>query len=595
MFEFVIEKEQKRRSLDKASALKVAQDIGSLWKTWDDARSKQKMIADTLKPEIYLDERKNLVTENEDSWKSDIKLNKIYAFNQTQQAAIWDNIYSSVEHLFDVTGADAQSEAHAAEQKNNLVNIFNKIGIQRKLDRAVEYLGSVGEVCLFISWKTVYRQIRRKLDKRWGDVLFSTERFGIYNEEVYNGADVEAIDPLNLVFDPKVLPEDGAKFDACGKIIKSFETYDSVANNKLYKLSKEDLAEIRRALNHMPQEDQKEDKSDLVIDDNRIEVLQYWGNYTLSDGTVLRNWSIVSIGRKYLALFEANRWVINPIINCAIFRDSVSKRGIPELWSIYDLCKEQEKKVNLQNDAQALNLNPPSYAPEGFFEEKEVKLYPGRIINYKIGTEDPGSLKKMEFPLFSNEKIIEYYDSTASTVSGIFPNMQGQSEATKVTATEINAKINGQTTRLSKLLDTIKQNAIVPMVSKVADLEANMKSGDEEVFMDIGGVRTSFVIGDVVRQGRYEYKYTDNTGIERKLQQNQTLTNILGPVWNDQEVKLNKRELIVDALTNAGIENAEKYVGDALETIPPLQAPAQQANFNSTGDADGQGQFGTLK
>ena len=67
----------------------------------------------------------------------------------------------------------------------------------------------------------------------------------------------------------------------------------------------------------------------------------------MPDGTVLKNWHIVVVGRKYLAVFEPNRWIINPIINMALFRDAKSKRGIPELWSIYDLCKEQENKVNL--------------------------------------------------------------------------------------------------------------------------------------------------------------------------------------------------------------------------------------------------------
>ena len=44
----------------------------------------------------------------------------------------------------------------------------------------------------------------------------------------------DKIAPLNLVFDPRVNPDDKEKWDACGKIIKSWETYQSVASNKLY-------------------------------------------------------------------------------------------------------------------------------------------------------------------------------------------------------------------------------------------------------------------------------------------------------------------------------------------------------------------------
>lgn len=134
---------------------------------------------------------------------------------------------------------------------------------------------------------------------------------------------------------------------------------------------------------------------------NRIEVLSYWGNYTLDDGTILRNWSIVVVGRKYLAVFEHNRFIVNPLVNMAIFRDYESKRGIPEIWSIYDIAKEQENKVNLQNDAQALNLNPPAYAPQGFFVKNEIKLAPGKQIEYKPGIDEPSALIKMQFPLIS--------------------------------------------------------------------------------------------------------------------------------------------------------------------------------------------------
>jgi hypothetical protein len=568
MFEFLVEKEETKRTLSEAERSKIASDVGDLFKTWDDARSKQKNIADKLRPEIYLDEREIGEKNKKKEWKSDVHLNKIYSLNQTQQAYVWDNIYSNVEHLFDVEGTDEESQKTASLQKTNIVNLLSKIGIQRKLDKAIEYLGAVGEMCLFVGWKTQYKQIRRKLDFA-DNPLFKTQSYGIYNKEIYNGVNVEVIDPMNIVWDTKVDPEEVDRFDACGKIIKSFETYDSVATNKLYSLKKSELDELRKALNTKNTEETEtsSDKTDLETDGNRVEVLNYWGNYTLEDGTVLRNWNIVVIGRKYVALFEHNRWVINPIINCAILRDSKNKRGIPELWSIYELCKEQEKKVNLQNDAQALSLNPPAYAPKGFFKENIVEIEPGKVVDYDIKLEDPNSIIKMVFPLISNEAIIQYYDSTASVVSGIFPNMQGQEETGKTTATEINVKVQGQTTRLSKLLDAIKQNGIVPLIEKIAELDANISQGDSVIYADVEGQKVAQVIGDTVRLGNYEYKYTDNSGIQKKLTLNKTLTEILTPVWNDPQIALDKAQLIIDALTNAGVENAEKYVQQAQPQI----------------------------
>ena len=150
-------------------------------------------------------------------------------------------------------------------------------------------------------------------------------------------------------------------------------------------------------------------------------------------------------------------------------------------------------------------------------------------------------------------------------VSGIFPNMQGQQETKNATATEISIKVQGQTTRLSKTLDTLKQNGIVPMVTKVAELEANMKFGDENILINTLGKKFFQKIGDVVRQGNYEYKYTDNTGIQKKMVQNQTLTQLLTPVWNDANIPLNKTEIVKEVLTNAGFENTDKFFINSSE------------------------------
>lgn len=565
MFEDTLEEERDKLSLTPTLKRDISENIGELFASWDNIRTKQKEIADKLHPEIYLDNRGRNYVDETDEWKSDIHLNKIYSLFQTQQAYIWDNIYSNIENLFEVEGLDEKSTHSAPSQKRKLVNIFHKIGIQRKLDMAIEHLGSLGEACMFVSWRRKYKQVRRPLDGGahiLGEPIKKQGVFGIFNQEIYNGASIDIINPLNLVFDPSINPDETEKWDAGGKIIKSWEDYSSIVSNRLYHLDSLELEELHGILSNDFEHINERNSLKLhdVIDDSKIEVLQYWGDYTLKDGTVLKNWHIVVIGRKYLACFEANRWVINPIIDVALFRDSDSNRGIPELWSIYDICREQESKVNLQNDAQALNLNPPAYAPEGFFKDKTIKLFPGKQVEYKQGLEEPSAIIKMQFPLIKNEDIIQYYDSTASNVCGIFPNMQGQQEFRNATATEINVKVQGQTTRLSKILDTIKQNLIVPMVEKVAELEANMKFGLEKVFINFSGKALVEDINDDIRQGNYEYKYTDNSGIQKKIMFGQTLTQILSPVWNDPAVPLNKVEIIKEALNNAGIENTEKFV-----------------------------------
>ena len=128
----------------------------------------------------------------------------------------------------------------------------------------------------------------------------------------------------------------------------------------------------------------------------------------------------------------------------------------------------------------------------------------------------------------------------------------------------------------AKTLDAIKQNGIVPMVEKVAALDANMKFGNEVVYVENDGMKTAVVIGDTVRQGNYEYRYTDNTGIQRKLAKNQELIQLLGNVWNDQAVPLNKVEIVKDILANAEFENVDKYfLTQNTAMLPQLAGNAQ--------------------
>ena len=584
MFEFTIENENKPRKLSLSEAENIAKDIGAKFEQFDDVRARQKNIYKLLKKEIYLEDRHD---SHKASWKSQIFLNKIYSFFQTHQAYIWDNLYANVEQMFDVSGRDALSEQNAKMQKAALVDSFDKMKISKQLDPAVEHLDVIGEACLFVGWKRKVKLIRRKMslsEQIEANGLLSLIRgrpedaYGYFEQVVYDGAYVEAINPLNLVFDPATNPDNDEEWDKGIKIIKRMESYDAIAQNRLYSLSKTQLAEIKEMTSkgHADEHDKDEEaKLDEIVNGNMIEVLRLFGDYVLEDGTVLRNWSATVVGRRYLAQFEENQFVINPIINAATQRDPETKRGIPTLFSIYDLCKDMETKANLENDVQQLNANPMRYAPKGFFDKAVIDVEPGKVIEYKKGMDDPNMIVSIPVPLINNSQMINYLESETSLVSGIFPNMQGQQEYSKATATEINVKVAGQTTRLAKDIDLLKQNLIVAMVTKVADLQANMKSGAERIFInDENGARVLAEIGDDIRQGNYDYRYSDSSGIQKKLRTNQESLEIFKFIWNDQTLGLNKREIIKQVLETIGLENTDRFflnntaVGAAVPQLP---------------------------
>ena len=566
MFEFYVDRDTEPKKLTTTQEIEVVDEVCRLFNKFDDARSEQKRIYKLLKPEIFLENRDG---EEKDYWKSKIHLNKIYSLYRTRQAYLWDNIYSNVSQMFDVSGADVVSEKTSALQKASLVASFDKMRVTRHLDQSLEYLDAVGEICLFVGWKKQVKQIRRRLDEMISPAMtllsgrHGVDMFGIFEKVVYDGAFIEAINPINIVFDPNINPDIDDEWESGAKIIKSFVSFEEIAANQLYNLKQSQLDEIRKAIAVRDDSNEEDvvEKIEKEKDGNRIEVLQYWGDFSLSNGMVLKNWFMVVVGRKYLARFSKNPFLINPIINAATQRDIISKRGIPTLYSIYDLCKDQERKADLANDAQALTLNPTRFAPEGFFKKNIIKEEPGKIIEYKLDMEDPKAIIPISVPLINNDNMINYLDNTISSVSGIYPNMQGQEEyrTAKATATEINVKVSGQTTRLAKDIDTIKQNVIVPMVEKVAELNANMKIGDENLYLESEIERKQVLINDMIRQGNYKYKYTDNSGILKKLNTNKQIMEILTPVWNDNSVPLNKPEIVKEGLQNAGIENPDKF------------------------------------
>lgn len=581
MFEFTVENENKPRKLSQSEAESIAKDVGSKFEDFDEKRQHQIEIYDLLKEEIFLKNRKT----KKKSWKSQVFLNKIYAFFQTRQAFIWDNVYSNIEQMFDVAGRDQVSDAQAKLQKASLVNSFDKMKVGRQLDLAIEHLDTIGEACLFVGWKRKVKQIRRKMSL-WEQLqengLFSLLRgnsqdaYGLFEQVIFEGANVETINPLNLVYDPSINPENEEEWDRAVKIIKRFETYDSIATNKLYQLRKEELAEIKEAIfKGDASDDEKDDvhKLEDLINGNQVEVLHLYGNYCMENGTVLRNWVITVIGRRYLARFEENPFIINPIVNAATQRDPDNKRGIPTLYSIYDLCKDQETKLNLENDVQKLNANPMRYAPKGFFDKSIIEAEPGKVLEYKRGQEDPNMIIPIAVPLLNNSQIISYLESTTSLVSGIFPNMQGQEEDKKVTATEINVKVAGQTTRLAKDVDLLKQNLIVAMVEKVADLEANMKSGEERIFFNDKGQRSQVAVDDNIRQGNYDYRYTDSSGIQKRLKTNREAMEVFKFVWNDPTIPLNKQEVVKDVLETIGLENTDKFFINNAGQAPQPDIP----------------------
>ena len=160
-------------------------------------------------------------------------------------------------------------------------------------------------------------------------------------------------------------------------------------------------------------------------------------------------------------------------------------------------------------------------------------------------------------------------------VSGIFPNMIGAVEESGTkTATEINAKTQGQITRLAMIVDTINQDLIIPNVEKVAKPCADFKSGVETIFVSKDNKQEYIEVDDFVRQGEYKYTYSDKSITALKSEQADLVISAVERFA--QQIPLNLQEIFIWYFEQKGVDNPERFLGGNEEIgTNPIQNISQ--------------------
>lgn len=503
-----------------------------------------------------------------EGWKTKVKMCKTYMFYQVLKAFIWKNVYANVNSMFDVSGENQEADNESNKQKAALVDVFEKMNFQKTCDKVIDYALIHGELITFCSWKKKAEEYRKQIKpedmlKPAAIAAIAKGKFHFIDEKtIYDNPYVYAVNPANLVFDVS----QKENWDECPKIYKSYKVPDDIINNKYYTVSKEVAEDIRQSVKttNYVQSQLDKDLENETSNGSTIEVLEHWGNLTLKDGTVLKNWHAVVVGRKHLVRFQKNNRIINPFTYGAFITDPETGRGISPLYCVLSLAKLQEDLLNRTCDMQALQENPPIYAPKGFFDDEEIKLYPGKIIEF--GDElNPSEIKQMEFSvsIFLND--ITFLSDLMAEVSGIFPNMAGADESKAKTATEISTKAQGQLTRLAMQIDTINQDVIVADVKKVAKLCADFKTGEEKIFVNKGNEKETIIIDDNIRQAEYRYTYADRTATTERSNKADLVAQAVERFA--QYVPLNAPEIFTWYMEQKDVENPERFL-QMQDTIP---------------------------
>lgn len=570
-FEYIVEKENKTHKMSKDEVKQLAERISSDFENYNSRRRQNLNQSEELINEIFFKKSFETVDPKDkyNNWKTKVRMCKTYMFYQVLKAFIWKNVYANTSSMFDVAGENQESDNDSNKQKAVLVDKFEKMGYSKTCDKIIDYALFHGELVSFVAWKKKTEERRRLITEndienpRAIEALQNGKFHFIDEKTIYDDPFVYPVNPANLVFDAA----QKENWDECPKIYKTYKVPDDIINNKYYTVSKEVAEDIRNSVDKDITTDGSQQNKDLehkIGNSKTVEVLEHWGNLTLKDGTVLKNWHVVVVARKHVVRFEKNNRIINPFTFGAWITDPETGRGISPLYCVLSLANLQEDLMNRTCDMQTLQENPPIYAPKGFFDDEEVQLYPGKIIEFGDNL-SPSEIKAMEFSVSVFLNDITFLSDMMAEVSGIFPNMAGADEAKAKTATEISTKAQGQLTRLSMLIDTINQDLIVEDVKKVAKLCADFKSGDEDVFVDNGNNKETITITDGIRQAEYRYTYSDRTATTERSNKADLVAEAAERFA--KFVPLNAQELFTWYMEQKDIENPERFL-QQQDTIP---------------------------
>lgn len=544
-----IETEDLTQKLSDTEERFLVSSITEKYDKFNDQRSAQLTDIKLVRDAIY-----NSDVPKINGWDNRVELPDIYELAQTLKSHISENLYSHPDAMFDVSGTTPQTQGYANKQKAMLVNTFEQMNIEDEIEKVIDSIVETGESTLFVGWETKIKTVRRA--KTIEEQILKPDKKGFTIDEkvIYDNAKVKHIKSEDFVFDK--FNKDN--WDKCAKIYRTYSTIDELYSDKSNNCLDDRKLEILKGV-VASRKSQNNDEN--AVEGKKVEILEFWGDIELSDGTLLKNWLIVVAARREIIRFESNPFVINPFIHANIIESPRTGRGISPLRVALILNRLASTILNKQIDALTLMMNPPYLAPKGCFKgQQDVK--PGKIIEY-----DAALMPTAPTPLAFDKAMVgwdflNYFKSTIESATGIFKNMAGNLQSAERTATELNYSVSGQEARLNMILDSINRKIIVPMVEKTAEIISNFKLGKELIGVNDRG-KTSFMeIDDNVRNGNYIYRYGDRrASFERKMRLKE-LFEVVQSFAQVPEVeqKIDWLECFKFALEQYGIENANNFL-----------------------------------
>ncbi len=536
------EYDEQKTALNKAQEDFSVKRIISLFDKLEENRSAQLADIATIKREIY---SKNQMIQD---WNANVNLPDIYELAQTLKSHLVENLYSHPEAMFDVSGTTPEAQQAANLQKAMLVDTFEKMNFSTEMEKLVNSIVEAGEASMFVGWSTKIKEVRRQ--SPFESLEIEQTPYKIEQKTVYDGPVVKFIAPEDFVFDTEIRDQ----WDKCAKIYRNYQDLEQITGNLANNL----MTPEKKAILETVLGDKKAQKASK---NGRLEILEFWGDFALSDGNIYKNWLIVVAGRKTIIRFEPNPFVTNPFIYGNVIEDPQTLRGISPLKIAVGLNRLSSTILNKQLDALSLMINPPYLAPKGCFKgEQEVK--PGKIIEYDAALMPNQPIALKFDSALRGWDFIQHFKSSIESATGIYRNMSGNVSAEERTATELTYSLNGQAVRLSMIIDAINRKLVIPIVEKTADIISNFRFGEETIPVRTSNGMDFLTVSDDTRAADYVYRYGDRkASLERKYRFKEIFEVVTSfakiPEVNAQ---INWLECFKFALEQFGIENSDNFL-----------------------------------
>ena len=514
---FYYYKDDNKKEIRKIDRDNICEDINNKAKQWSKDVEEVREDYDRVVREIY---------PSANEYKDQVKMiPDVYEQRQSLRANLFKSTYQNYDGMFDIEGLDPESHELSAMLKSALVYDCYKIDLQSTLDTILDDYMDKGEAAWFAHWTTKVERKRVQEEVPILDEIGNLIDVEVinrpYDEIVYEGADIERIDPLNLYFDKS----QKSHWESCGKIYREFVPLTYVLANKDYKLTREEINDLKQEV----EAKQKETVCDYAdayhnVDTkfigSSVEVMEYYGDYILPNGDTARNVIIVVVAGKYLAKLEESLYPVCPIGYTCYNERPDTLRGQTPLKPALLLNELENKCMDLTMESWLLTTNPPVLAQKGFLSSG-ITYEPGGVIEWSPDTlDDPG---RMPQPLnFSagmrGFDFQDFFKRKMEGATGVSPYMQGTGGLGGVrTASESTYIYSGQTTRLSREAYLFSHNVIVPIIWAIYKLKKEYQTTNDVIPVVKDGIKDFYEVTEQTRNGNYVFMIGNaQTSVERE-------------------------------------------------------------------------------